>query len=89
MPTSHPRHSITETPPVRAALEELRRRGERIRFGDLVIRGAQQRLRELKEERDEEARKLELRRDLVRRLHTGEGLDVEAAYEVREHGWTH
>jgi hypothetical protein len=25
----------------------------------------------------------------VRRLHTGEGLDAEAAYEVREHGWIH
>ena len=89
VPTSHPRHSITETPPLRAALNELRSRGERIRFGDLVMRGAQQRLRELKEERDEEARKLELRRQLVEQLHTGEGLDVEAAYEVREHGWTH
>lgn len=89
MPTSHPRHSITETPPVQAVLDELRSRGERIRFGDLVIRGAQERLRELKEERDEEARKAELRRELVEQLRTGEGLDVEAAYEVREHGWTH
>jgi len=89
MPTSHPRHSITETPPVQAALDELRRRGERIRLGDLVIRGAQARLRELREERHEEARRAELRRDLVRRLHTGEGLDAKAAYEVREHGWTH
>ncbi|HEY7829710.1 MAG TPA: hypothetical protein VIC06_04005 [Solirubrobacteraceae bacterium] len=89
MPTSHPRHSITETPPMQAALNELRSRGERIRLGDLVIRGAQVRLQELKEKRDEEARRAELRRDLVKRLHTGEGLDAEAAYEVREHGWTH
>jgi hypothetical protein len=74
---------------MQTALNELRRRGERIRFGDLVIRGAQARLRELKEERDEEARGAELRRQLVERLHTGEGLDPEAAYEVREHGWTH
>ena len=44
---------------------------------------------EINEEREEEARKLELRRDLVRQLHGGEGLDVEAAYEVRKHGWTH
>ncbi len=74
---------------MRRALDELRARGERIRFGELVMRGAQERLRELGEERLEEARRTELRRDLVRRLHTGEGLDVEAAYEVREHGWTH
>jgi hypothetical protein len=89
MPTRYPRHSITETPPVHEALSELRRRGERIRFGELVIRGARERLRELQAERDEEAHRAELRRDLVRRLHTGEGLDAEAAYEVREHGWTH
>jgi hypothetical protein len=89
VPTTHPRHSITETPTMRAALDELRRCGERIRFGDLVIRGAQARLRELGDDREEEARRLELRRQLVEQLHTGEGLDVEAAYEVREHGWTH
>jgi hypothetical protein len=89
VPTRHPRHSITETPPVHEALSELRRRGERIRLGDLVIRGARERLRELQAERDDEARKLELRRQLVQQLRTGEGLDADAAYEVRERGWTH
>jgi hypothetical protein len=89
VPTTHPRHSITETPTMRAALDELRRRGERIRFGDLVLRGAQARLGELAAAREEEARRRELRRQLVEQLHTGEGLDAEAAYEVREHGWTH
>jgi hypothetical protein len=39
--------------------------------------------------RDEETRNAELRRQLVEQLHTGEGLDVDAAYEVRERGWTH
>jgi predicted nucleic acid-binding protein len=33
-------------------------------------------------EQVEEERRRELREDLVRRLHTGEGLDVAAAYEV-------
>src|ERR1700733_13536679 len=89
MPTRYPRHSVTETPPVHEALSELRRHGERIRLGELVILGARARLRELQAERDEETRKLELRRDLVRRLRTGKGLDAAAAYEVREHGWTH
>jgi len=74
---------------VREALDALRLRGERVRMSDLVIRGARERLRELDAERDDEARRAELRRDLVRRLHTGEGLDAEAAYEVREHGWIH
>jgi hypothetical protein len=89
MPTSHPRHSVTETPPVREALDALRVRGERVRMGELVIRGARERLRELESERDDEARRAELRRQLVERLHTGEGIDVDAAYEVREHGWIH
>ncbi|HLN01129.1 MAG TPA: hypothetical protein VK335_17700 [Bryobacteraceae bacterium] len=89
MPTRHPRHSITETPPVREALDALRRRGERVRLDDLVIRGARERLQEMENSREEEARKAKLRQDLVERLRTGEGLDVDAAYEVREHGWTH
>jgi hypothetical protein len=25
----------------------------------------------------------------VEQLHTGDGLDADAAYEVREHGWSH
>ena len=74
---------------MREALDALRLRGERVRMGDLVIRGARERLRELEAEREDEAHRAELRRDLVRRLHTGEGLDAEAAYEVREHGWIH
>lgn len=89
MPTSHPRHSITETPPVREALDALRRRGERVRLDDLVIRGARERLREMEAARDEQDRNTELRRQLVQQLRTGEGLDADAAYEVRERGWTH
>lgn len=74
---------------MREALDALRLRGERVRMSDLVIRGARERLRELDAERDDEARRAELRRQLVEQLHTGEGLDAEAAYEVREHGWIH
>jgi hypothetical protein len=54
--------------------------------GELVIRGAQQRLRELEAERDEEARRHELRVQLIEQLHTGEGLDADAAHEVRARG---
>jgi len=89
MPTRHRRHSIAETPRVREALEPLRRRGVKIEWSDLVVRGAEQRLRELELDKAEEERRRRLRLDLVRRLHTGEGLDVAAAYEVRETGWTH
>jgi hypothetical protein len=89
IPTRLPRHSVTETPHVRAALDELRRRGERVRLDDLVIRGARQRLQELDAAAVEEASNAELRRQLIDRLRTGEGLDAAAAYEVRERGWTH
>jgi hypothetical protein len=89
VPTRHPRHSITETPPVREALDALRRRGEQVRLDDLVIRGARERLREMEAARAAETRNAELRRQLVEQLRTGEGLDVDAAYEVRERGWTH
>jgi hypothetical protein len=89
VPTRHRRHSITETPPVREALDALRHRGERVRLGDLVILGARERLREIESARNSDARNAELRRQLIERLRTGEGLDVDAAYEVRERGWTH
>jgi hypothetical protein len=89
VPTRHPRHSITETPPVREALDALRRRGERVRLDDLVIRGARERLREMQAERDADARNAELRQQLIERMRTRDGIDVEAAYEIREHGWTH
>lgn len=74
---------------MREALDALRCRGERVRLGELVIRGARQRLAELDGEREDEARRADLRRQLVERLHTGEGIDVDAAYEVHEHGWIH
>jgi hypothetical protein len=43
VPTSRPRHTITETPPVQEALDELRSAlngGERIDFGELLAIGA-------------------------------------------------
>lgn len=70
-------------------MDALRHRGERVRLDDLVIRGARERLREMEAARDAESRRLELRHQLIERLRTGEGLDADAAYEVREHGWTH
>ena len=70
-------------------LDALRRRGERVHLGELVVRGARDRLRELDEKRNRDDRDAELRSQLVEQLRTGDGLDVNAAYEVREHGWSH
>jgi hypothetical protein len=74
---------------VREALDSLRRRGERVKLDDLVIRGARDRLREIEVGHVEEAEKAELRRELIEQLRSGDGLEAAAAYEVREHGWTH
>jgi hypothetical protein len=60
-----------------------------VKLDDLVVRGARDRLRELEVGRGEEAAKAALRRELIEQLRTGDGLDVDAAYEVRERGWTH
>jgi hypothetical protein len=88
VPTKLPRHTVTETPRVRAALDELRRRGEHVVLADLVVRGASAVLDDLDRREAEEARDAELRARLVARLKTGEGLDLEAALEARERGWT-
>lgn len=50
MPTSRPRHTITETAPVQEALDELRRElGEdRLELPELLIRGAREKARELR-----------------------------------------
>jgi hypothetical protein len=49
MPTSLPRHTITETRPVREAVDELRARldGGRVDYTELVVLGAQTKLRQL------------------------------------------
>lgn len=51
MPTARPRHTITETPPVEEALNELRTAlgDERVDFAELVIAGARAKTRELRE----------------------------------------
>jgi predicted short-subunit dehydrogenase-like oxidoreductase (DUF2520 family) len=88
VPTKLPRHTVTETPRVRAALDELRRRGERVVLADLVVRGASAVLEDLDRRAAKGDRDAELRARLVARLETGEGLELEAALKARERGWT-
>ena len=87
MPTQHRRHAITETPPVKAALDELRDElgDARIEFGELVILGARQKVAQLKADRDDTA---SLRRQLATRIRRREvPVDRAAADEVRRAGW--
>ncbi len=88
MPTTRPRHTITETPSVKAALDKLRAklgRSERIDFAELVTLGAQVKTRRLADQ-SEEARRA--RREMIDWILSGNGpkVDVEAADEVKHLG---
>jgi hypothetical protein len=78
---------ITETEPVQAALDELRnlQGGERISFPDLVIRGARDKVRELKAQREPARR---ARAEAAGWIRGGEGpaVEVAAAEEVKRLG---
>jgi hypothetical protein len=86
VPTSHPRHTITETPLVREALDDLRARlaGQRIDFAELVVLGADVKVRQLP---DDAAAAREAARRLAARVR-GRAIpvDVEAAEEVKHLG---
>lgn len=89
MPTTRPRHTITETPPVRAALDELRSKlgkGERIDFAELVTLGAQVKARRLSAEEAETSAALKRLAEMVRTRSFPYELDVAAADEVKHLG---
>ncbi len=87
MPTAHPRHMVTETPPVKEALDELRARlnGERIDYAELVILGARAKARRLPDQ-SEKAR--QARKELAEWILEGNGpkMDIAAAEEVKRLG---
>ena len=87
IPTKHRRHAVTETPPVRAALDELRQElgDDRLELGELVILGAQEKVARLRAERDGTSVR---RQRLADRIRRGElPVDRSAADEVRRAGW--
>jgi hypothetical protein len=78
---------ITETEPVKAVLDELRslQGGEKVELADLVIRGAEDKVRELRAQR-EPAR--QAREDIAEWIRRGNGpqVDPAAAAEVKHLG---
>lgn len=85
MPTTRPRHTITETPPVQAALDELRAKlgeQERIDFAELLTLGARVKARRLADRGKEADRALS---ELAGWIRFGDGpeVDVDAADEVK------
>jgi hypothetical protein len=88
MPTKRRRHAITETPPVEAALEELRHElgNDRIELSELVVLGARAKLAQVRSEREDAAT---LRRRLADRVRSRSlPVDRDAAAEVRRSGWS-
>jgi hypothetical protein len=88
VPTTRPRHTITETPPVQAALDELRTKlgeGERIDFAELVTLGAEVKARRVADPSEEASR---AREEIAEWIRTGNGpkVDVKAADEVKRLG---
>jgi hypothetical protein len=89
MPTTRPRHTITETPPVQEALDELRAKlnGDPIDFAELTILGARAKARRLPQGGDsEKARRA--RHELAEWIRNGNGpkMDIAAAEEVKHLG---
>jgi hypothetical protein len=87
VPTNRRRHALTETPPVQAALDELRRElgTDRIELGELVVLGADAKLAALRAERGDT---VALRSRLASRVRSRRiGADADAADEVRTGGW--
>ena len=82
MPTSHPRHSITETPALAAALEPLRARlgADAPTLAELVLRGAEAKLRELEAQDRARGHALET---FVDRLGAGPEPDLEEIRRIR------
>ena len=87
MPTQRRRSNITETPPVQAALDDLRRElgHERLDLGELLILGATAKLARLRAERIESAARRASLADRIRRREAR--ADRSAADEVRRAGW--
>jgi hypothetical protein len=89
MPTTRPRHTITETPSVQAALDKLRSRlgeAERIDFAELVRLGAEAKARQLAVDDDAAAKAGKELADEIRSGSFRYSVDVEAADEVKHLG---
>lgn len=87
VPTTRPRHTITETPPVQEALDELRAKlnGRPIDFAELVILGARAKALRLPDEDEQTRKAIEDVVDWIRNG-TGPKLDIRAAEEVKRLG---
>jgi hypothetical protein len=89
MPTTRPRHTITETPPVQEALDRLRAQigAERIDYAELLVIGAEEKARRLRQDSDAEREAREWLADEIRKGVYDPG-EVRLADEVKTLGLT-
>ena len=87
MPTTRPRHTITEVGDVEDALQRVRKQTGSADVRELIVLGAEAKLEREQERLRSAARRAELRERLIARTAHPGGVDVEAAAEVRRHGW--
>lgn len=85
MPTRRKRHSVTETPDIAVALAPLRARAVEVRLGELIVLGAEAKLRQL-DEMDHVERARQRLADRVRSRRVG--ADPEIADQARRSGPT-
>lgn len=88
MPTKRRRHTITEVGAVEEALERVRAVDGEPDVRELVVLGAEEAVRRAQERDNDEERRARAKRDLIDWLTNGPGLDLEAAEEVRRHGFS-
>ncbi len=88
MPTTRPRHTITETPEVKEALDRVREKlpkGEKVDYAKLLVVGAEVTARRLDARRKADDAPLERLIEMIRTRSLP--IDIEAAEEVHRSGW--
>ena len=89
VPTTKPRHTITETPPVKEALDQLRAKlgeGQQIDYAELVTLGARAKARQIPDNEQEAAAASARLAEMVRTGSFPFALDIEAADQVKRLG---
>ncbi|MBA2429893.1 MAG: hypothetical protein H0V55_09250 [Thermoleophilaceae bacterium] len=87
MPTTRPRHTITEVGDVADALAKVRSVAGEADIRRLIVLGADTFLREADDRARAEARRAALKERLLARIAASAPVDPDAAREVRERGW--
>jgi hypothetical protein len=82
---------VTETDEVEGALDRVRAADPdgKVNLAELVVLGADAKVKELARHRDDDARRAALRESFLDRTRTGAGIDWDALTHVHEHGWVH